>query len=192
MTKSLEIIDQKAAPVSASQVTEIEAAINRMGALIGRVNGSTALDPSEYPALLADLDRVIEAGKSNAALVASQRRTATREEILNHLTGLLKSVPYDGGKGNAAFFGRQLIEDIVVRSPSVGALALACRDVRWKHRFLPTIADVIERIEANEAILASFDWKSAALRKARQVVQAKIEDAERFVARWSEKADHAI
>jgi hypothetical protein len=153
--------------ISAGQPADVDRALRNISVLIsGKVDGQT-IQPDQYAVRLAELEVAVAALPSLTEAVSRARRTATAGEVANLLSGLLKSVPYDGGKGDSQFFGRQLVEDVMAQYPTIGALSTACRNIRWKQHFIPTIAVILEELTGCEMDLASFDWKAGALTRAR-------------------------
>jgi hypothetical protein len=127
------------------------------------------------PEILAMMDAAIAAAPALLAEAAAARQTASKQEIAKHIAALMKSVPYDGGKGDSAFFGRQLAEDIGAQRPSIAALVLGCRNVRLAENFIPSIAKIVAEIKACEERLVAVEFHLEILPKHRAELARRLE-----------------
>lgn len=118
-------------------------------------------------ALVAHLD----AAESVAASVLAQLRTgeakATTAEISQRLALVIGSNP-SAGKGDAAVYGRMLAERVGAHEPTVGALEAACLRIMDTQTFLPSIAEVLAALKAEEAQQAWWIASLSHLPEARQ------------------------
>lgn len=118
-------------------------------------------------ALVAHLD----AAETVAASVLAQLRTgeakATTAEISRLLALVIASNP-SAGKGDAAAYGRMLAERVGAHEPTVGALEAACLRIVDTQTFLPSIAEVLTALRAEEAALSRWIGSLSRLPDARQ------------------------
>ncbi|MCX5517773.1 hypothetical protein OSH10_04945 [Kaistia defluvii] len=118
-------------------------------------------------ALVAHLD----AAETVAASVLNQLRTgeakATTAEISQRLALVIGSNP-SAGKGDAAVYGRMLAERVGAQEPTTGALEAACLRIMDTQTFLPSIAEVLTALKAEEALQARWIASLSRLSEARQ------------------------
>lgn len=118
-------------------------------------------------ALVAHLD----AAETVAASVLNQLRTgeakATTAEISQRLALVIGSNP-SAGKGDAAVYGRMLAERVGAQEPTTGALEAACLRIMDTQTFLPSIAEVLSTLKAEEALQARWIASLSRLPEARQ------------------------
>ncbi|MGX1323854.1 hypothetical protein AB7M17_007307 [Bradyrhizobium sp. USDA 377] len=80
-----------------------------------------------------------------AAEVSGLQRRAEPQEIKRHLQILIGSFP-NSTKQDLAIYGVALLEDVVAERPAVSALSNACRHLRRRKNFVPTIAEVLTEL----------------------------------------------
>lgn len=118
-------------------------------------------------ALVAHLD----AAETVAGAVLGQLRAgeakATTAEISQRLALVIGSNP-SAGKGDAAVYGRMLAERVGANEPTVGALEAACIRIMDTQTFLPSIAEVLTALKAEEALQARWIASLSRLSEARQ------------------------
>jgi hypothetical protein len=118
-------------------------------------------------ALVAQLD----AAGDVAGPVLNQLRTgeakATTAEISQRLALVIGSNP-SAGKGDAAVYGRMLAERVGAQEPTVGALEAACLRIMDTQTFLPSIAEVLTALKAEEALQVRWITLLSRLPEARQ------------------------
>lgn len=159
--------------------------------LAARDHWDATLYGIKKPALLELLNRAVEQspGLRRDALDAAQ--PATKTEIAMHLAALMKSVPYDGGRGEAEFFGRQLIEDVGSLQPTITGLALACRNIRRTSKFIPSIAEFLEALSSAEYRIKAVPTRLDRLERDRNDLLAEIAESERLARLKAERAARA-
>jgi hypothetical protein len=113
----------------------------------------------------------LDAAEAVAASVLAQLRTgeakATTAEISQRLALVIGSNP-SAGKGDAAVYGRMLAERVGAHEPTVGALEAACLRIMDTQTFLPSIAEVLTALKAEEAQQARWIVALSRLPDARQ------------------------
>lgn len=77
---------------------------------------------------------------------------ASRADVLLHLGMLLKCYPV--GAQDAKVFGALLIDDVMDLTPQSAAVAIACRRCRASHKFMPSIAEVLEEVRAAKSLVS--------------------------------------
>ncbi|WEK50978.1 MAG: hypothetical protein P0Y66_02560 [Candidatus Kaistia colombiensis] len=101
----------------------------------------------------------LNAAEDVASHVLAQLRTgeakATTAEISQRLALVIGSNP-SAGKGDAAVYGRMLAERVGAHEPTVGALEAACLRIMDTQTFLPSIAEVLTALKAEEAMQARW------------------------------------
>ena len=143
--------------------------------------------------LIERLEAVISEAKSAAstvdtaavwASVQASLRPARSEEIKRQLQILIGSFP-NASKQDLSIFGVALTEDVASEQPAIAALTNACRHLRRKVNFVPTIAEVLaalgretERLRAQVADVKEFDPR---LREAEEcAANVRTDVAEKF------------
>ncbi|MBL8570954.1 MAG: hypothetical protein JNK84_17935 [Phreatobacter sp.] len=81
-----------------------------------------------------------------ASVVPQMARPATAQEIRQHLAALLGCYP--AGKTDPKVFARMLTMDVSDEQPSIGALTMACRQLRRESEFMPMISEVLAALRA--------------------------------------------
>lgn len=132
-------------------------------------------------ALVANLD----AAEAIAGPVLSQLRTgeakATTAEISQRLALVIGSNP-SAGKGDAAVYGRMLAERVGAHEPTTGALEAACLGIMDTQTFLPSIAEVLAALKAEEALQARWIASLSRLPEVRLELQGAIAAEEQRTA----------
>ena len=119
-------------------------------------------DQNEYGALVADLNRA--------------QRPAADETIALALASLAAAFP-NAAKTDLTGYGAALAEDVAAKMPSAFAVVTACIGLRQKCKFLPTISEVLDKIEAQEDRL----WWSL---RFIEDLPSRIEYVEQAIAEW--------
>jgi hypothetical protein len=103
-------------------------------------------DPEGMPATVATAKQFAETDwpRLQARAMAS-RRPASQADIARHLGVLVGCMA--GGKVDMAVYAAALIEDVGALRPSIAALESACRALRRKATFAPSIAEVLAAIQ---------------------------------------------
>lgn len=97
-------------------------------------------------------------------------RVATSDEVKRFLQMLVSAWP-NASQGDLAGFGLQLRSDVEQQRPSVYALQEAAKRLRRTSKFLPSIAEVLDALDAADkritAVVTTIDRIPAALAAAR-------------------------
>lgn len=118
-------------------------------------------------ALVAHLDAAETVAASVLANLRAGEAKATTAEISQRLALVIGSNP-SAGKGDAAVYGRMLAERVGAQEPTVGALEAACVRIMDTQTFLPSIAEVLTALKAEEALQARWIASLSRLPDARQ------------------------
>jgi len=145
-------------------------------------------------ALVAQLDAAQTVAASVLAQLLIGEVKATTAEISQRLALVIGSNP-SAGKGDAAVYGRMLAERVGAQEPTTGALEAACLRIMDTQTFLPSIAEVLTALKAEEALQARWIASLSRLPEARQglldmIAADEQRDAERRAnvkrcARWN-------
>jgi len=118
-------------------------------------------------ALVVQLYAAEEVATSVLAQLRLGEAKATTVEISQRLALVIGSNP-SAGKGDAAVYGRMLAERVGAQEPTVGALEAACVRIMDTQTFLPSIAEVLTALKAEEAQQARWIMLLSHLPEARQ------------------------
>lgn len=133
-----------------SPTTRAAAAIQRLAEVFSPYVASTysgGFFDSSCPSPAAARS-ALEAAKVD---LPSMTRPATELEIREHMAALVGCFP--AAKNDARIFARMLIGEVYDDQPSIGALAMACRQLRREQTFMPAIKEVLDALKAQEGRL---------------------------------------
>lgn len=134
-------------------------------------------------ALVAQLDAAETVAGSVLAQLRLGEAKATTAEISQRLALVIGSNPA-AGKGDAAIYGRMLAERVGAQEPTVGALEAACLRIMDTQTFLPSIAEVLTVLKAEEAQQSRWSASLSRLSEARQgLLDAIAAEEQRMVER---------
>jgi hypothetical protein len=123
---------------------------------------------------LADLDAILPAALASLEELRILARPATKLEIAKQLAVLVMCYP-NAGTADGEVYGRMLIEDVAAMQPSIGDVEGACREVRRTSRFCPTIAEVLEALEAAKNHREDITYKITGITKSRDQQLKEVE-----------------
>jgi hypothetical protein len=96
---------------------------------------------------LADLDAVLPEAQAVLDDLHALARPASKLDVAKHLAVLVKCYP-KARNADGEIYARMLAGDVAATQPSIGDVEGACRKLRRTLKFCPTIAEVLEALEA--------------------------------------------
>ena len=100
-------------------------------------------------AVLAEADVTLPTLERILVRLDAAARPATAEEVALNVAKMIASYPY--AEKFAASYARSLCEDVLEAGCSLGAVEATMRNIRRTMKFAPTVAEVLDMLEANEA-----------------------------------------
>ena len=142
---------------------------------------------AEHETLIGGGRAILAAGADGTALATldQARRIAETGEIRKALMMLVAAFP-NAARTDLTAFGAALSLDVAALRPSAYAIHAACRALRLRARWLPTIAEVAEAIAGAEAELAVARRALEELGPMIDELEARIEQArEQSAVNWT-------
>ena len=136
-------------------------------------------------------ERFLALCKAQGGLLGQALEAVPVDDISRQLMAFVAAWPNASG-GDLAGYGAQLVQDVVERKPCRYALREALRQLRYKCKFLPSIAETLAALDIAQTAMRNTWWHLTTLPDQLAKAQEALAYAERRDAERSKQEAEAV